>query len=67
MLKPGPEVRNLVSCSLELSMKFIMLINVKMATIVSILTYTDGLKKHLNSSFNLCFKKERKTIILVVC
>ena len=34
----GPEVIKLFSCSTQLTMKFFMLINVKMPTIVSILT-----------------------------
>ena len=37
--KPGPEVILLFSSSTQLSMKFIMLINVKMPTIVGILTF----------------------------
>ena len=40
MLKPArPEVIKLFSCSTQLSMKFILLINVKMPTIVGILTF----------------------------
>ena len=35
----GPEVIKLLSCSSKLSIKFIMLINVKMLTIVGILTF----------------------------
>ena len=35
---PGPEVIKLFSCSTQLSTKFILLINVKMPTIVGILT-----------------------------
>ena len=35
---PGPEVIKLFSCSTQLSTKFILLINVKMQTIVGILT-----------------------------
>ena len=35
----GPEVIKLVSCSTQLSMKSIMLINVKMPEIVGILTF----------------------------
>ena len=35
---PGPEVIKLFSYSTQLSMKFILLINVKMPTIVGILT-----------------------------
>ena len=37
--KPGPQVIKLCSCSTQLSMTFIMLINVKMPTIVGILTF----------------------------
>ena len=36
---PGPEVITLFSCSTQLSTKFILLINVKMPTIVGILTF----------------------------
>ena len=35
---PSPEVIKLFSCSTQLSMKFFLLINVKMPTIVGILT-----------------------------
>ena len=38
-VKPGPEVIKLFSCSTQLSKKFIMLINVKISTIVGILTF----------------------------
>ena len=38
-VKPGPEVIKLFSCSTQLSMKFIMLINNKMPTIVGILIF----------------------------
>ena len=37
--EPGPEVIKLFSCSTQLSMKFILLINVKMPTILGILTF----------------------------
>ena len=37
--RQGPEVIKLFSCSTQLSMKFILLINVKMPTIVGILTF----------------------------
>ena len=37
--KPGPEVIKLFSCSTQLSTEFILLINVKMPTIVGILTF----------------------------
>ena len=36
---PGPEVIKLFSCSTHLSMNFFLLINVKMPTIVGILTF----------------------------
>ena len=37
--RPGPEVIKLFSCSTQQSTKFILLINVKMPTIVGILTF----------------------------
>ena len=37
--KPDSEVIKLFSCSTQLSMKFILLINVKLPTIVGILTF----------------------------
>ena len=37
-MESGPEVIKLFSCSTQLSMKFFLLINVKMPTIVGILT-----------------------------
>ena len=36
---PGPEVIKLFSCSTQLSMKIFLLINVKMPTVVGILTF----------------------------
>ena len=41
-VKPGPEAIKLFSCSTQLSMKFPPLINVKMPTIVGILTCMSG-------------------------
>ena len=41
-MKSGPEVIKLFSCSTQLSMKFFLLINVKMPTIVGILTFMSG-------------------------
>ena len=38
-MRQGPEVIKLLSCSIQLSTKFILLINVKMPTIVGILTF----------------------------
>ena len=40
--KSGPEVINIFSCSTQLDMKFFLLINVKMPTIVGILTFMSG-------------------------
>ena len=37
--RTGPEVIKLFSCSTQLNMKFFLLINVKMPTIVGILTF----------------------------
>ena len=37
--EPGPEVIKINSCSTQLSMNFFLLINVKMPTIVGILTF----------------------------
>ena len=42
--RPGPEVIKLFWCSTQLSMKFILLINVKMPTIVGILTFISMMK-----------------------
>ena len=39
ILQKGPEVIKLFSCSTQLSTKFFLLINVKMPTIVDILTF----------------------------
>ena len=39
IIRPGPEVIKLFSCSTQLSMKFFLLIDVKMPTIVGILTF----------------------------
>ena len=39
VILPGPEVIFKFSCSFQLSMKFILLIDVKMPTIICILTY----------------------------
>ena len=40
--EPGPEVLKLFSCSTQLSMNFFLLINVKMPTIVGIVTFMSG-------------------------
>ena len=41
-MPPGPEVIKLFSFSSQLSMKFFLLINVKMPTVVGILTFKGG-------------------------
>ena len=42
LVNPGPKVIKLFSCSTQLSMKIFLLINVKMPTIVGILTFMSG-------------------------
>ena len=51
---PGPEVIKLFSCSTQLSMKFIQLINVKMPTVVGILTFISRI-----SATSECFKRKK--------
>ena len=43
--KPGLEVIKLFSSSTQLSMKFTMLINVRMSTIVGVLTFISKIKR----------------------
>ena len=50
MAQPWPRGYQTVSCSAQLSMKFILLINVKMPTIVGILTFISRLIQHLRVS-----------------
>ena len=47
---PGPKVLKLFSCSAQLRLKFILLINVKMPTIVGILTFISKMNYRLWSS-----------------
>ena len=49
-MKTGPEVIKLFSCSAQLRLKFILLINVKMPTIVGILTFISRINYRLWSS-----------------
>ena len=49
ILRPGSEVIKVFSCSTQLSMKFILLINVKIQTIVSILTFISRINTTYNS------------------
>ena len=55
---PGPEVIKLFSYSTQLSTKFIMLINVKMPTIVGILTFISMIntisERHQARHFFIC-------------
>ena len=48
-LTPGPEVIKLFSCSTQLSPKFILLINVKIPTIVGIITFISMIHVHATS------------------
>ena len=50
LLCSGPEVIKPFSCSTQLSMKFFLLINVKMPTIVGILTFMSGKNSILDLS-----------------
>ena len=45
--KPGPEVMKLFPCSTQLSMKLILLINIKMPTIDGILTFVSMINTSL--------------------
>ena len=54
-LRSSPEVINFFSCSTQLSMKFFLLINVKMPTIVGILTFMS----RKNSLLHLSEPEER--------
>ena len=56
-LESGPEVIKLFSCSTQLSMKFFLLINVKMPTIVGILTFMSG------KNSILCLAEHKKSRI----
>ena len=49
-LMPGPEIIKVFSRSPQLSMKFFLLINVKMPTIVGILTFRRGKNNILDLS-----------------
>ena len=60
--RPGPEVIKLFSCSTQLSMRFILLINVKMPTSVGILTFMSG--KNSILSFSEPLKKPNFLISL---
>ena len=59
MLKIGPKVIKLFSCSAQLNMNFFLLINVKMPTIVGILTFIS----RKNSSIGLSEPKKLNFLI----
>ena len=54
-MKSGPEVIKLFSCSTQLSMKFFLLIIVKMPTVVGILTVMS------RKNIILCFSEPEKS------
>ena len=56
LVTSGPEVIKLFSCSTQLSMKFFPLTNVKMPTVVGILTFMSG----KNSILGLCEPKKNR-------
>ena len=58
---PGPEVIKLFSCSTQLSMKFFLLINVKMPTVVGILTFMS----RTNSILGLSEPKKAEFLIFI--
>ena len=62
LTRSGPEVKKLFSCSAQLRLKFILLINVKMPTIVGILTFISRI------NYRLCLSKpEFSTNLDYVC
>ena len=62
--KHDPEVIKLFSCSTQLRMKFVLLINVKVPTIVGILTFMSGKNSILSVSEPV---KSRFFIFLYLC
>ena len=60
LIRSGPEVIKLFTCSTQLSMEVFLLINVKMPTIVGILTFMSG----KNSIFGLS-ESEKKLNFLI--
>ena len=47
IMQPGPEAIKLFSCSTHLSLKFILLININMATIIGIITFISRINNWL--------------------
>ena len=62
-MRPGPEVIKLFSCSTQLRMKFFLLINVKMPTIVGILTFMSINVKMPTIVGILTFMSRKNTIL----
>ena len=62
---PGPEVIKLSSCSTQLSMKFILLTNVKMPTIVGILTFMS--RKNSTLGLSEPKKAEFLNVFVIMC
>ena len=50
-IRPGPEVIKLFSCSTQRRLKFILLINVKMPTMVGILTFISRINYKLKFKY----------------
>ena len=59
-MNSGPEVIKLFSCSTQLSMNFFLLVNVKMPTIVGILTFMRG----KNSILGLSEPKKKLNLLI---
>ena len=51
---PGPEVLKLFAYKSQLSIKFILLVNVKMPTIVGILTFISRINTRSEGTFFIC-------------
>ena len=60
LMRPGPEVIKLFSYSTQMSMKFFLLINVKMPTFVGILTFMS----RKNSILGLCEPKKKPNFLI---
>ena len=62
LIRPGPEFIKLFSCSTQLSMTFFLLINVKMPTIVGILTFMS----RKNSILDLSKPKKAEFLVIFI-
>ena len=63
-MKSGPEVIKLISSSTQLSIKFFLLINVKMPTVVGILTFMSRKNSILGLTVGILTFMSRKSSIL---